>query len=221
MNLTYVFEHGDAVLMATFLLLVCMSAASWYVIVWKAWKLRMERMALARFKAEYVTSPDWPQHHTLNGVKGSIGILTAEAMRAAPIAARFEGDDCREVMSTHLSQALDAVRLWLDKGLSLLASIGSSAPFIGLFGTVWGVYNALTAIAAAGNASLNVVAGPMGEALVMTAVGLFAAIPAVLAYNAFLRANRVLVQEYRHISEHLALYAVDRSEHLKVVQGGR
>jgi biopolymer transport protein ExbB len=120
-----------------------------------------------------------------------------------------------------LTQALDTIRVWLDKGLTILASIGSSAPFIGLFGTVWGVYNALTKIAAAGNASLNVVAGPMGEALVMTAVGLFAAIPAVLAYNAFVRTNRVLVQDLRHVAEQLALYhAPHAADSFKVVQGG-
>ena len=106
----------------------------------------------------------------------------------------------------HLVQTLDSNRLWLDKGLSALASIGSSAPFIGLFGTVWGIYGALTEIATAGDASLNVVAGPMGEALVATAVGLFTAIPAVLAYNAFVRKNRVLVQDLRHVAEQLTAY---------------
>lgn len=218
MNLTYVFDHGDAVLVTTFLLLAAMSAASWYVMLWKAWMLCMERKALARFRAGYMTAPDWPQRHALGDVEGSIGILAAEALQVAPIAARYAGDDRREVMTTHLAQALDGLRLWLDKGLTLLASIGSSAPFIGLFGTVWGVYNALTAIAAQGNASLGVVAGPMGEALVMTALGLFVAIPAVLGYNAVLRANRVLVQHYRHIAEQLALYAV---EHAPPAQKGR
>lgn len=222
MNLTYVFEHGDAVLVTTFLLLVGMSLLSWYVMLWKGWKLHKERAALAAFKREYVTSADWPLHHSLGKITGSAGVLAAEAQRAAPVAARYEPAERREVMATHLTQALDALRVWLDRGLTVLASIGSSAPFIGLFGTVWGVYNALTAIAAAGNASLNVVAGPMGEALVMTALGLFVAIPAVLAYNAFLRANRLLVQDLRHIAEHLALYSAPAgSESLKVVQGGR
>lgn len=221
MNLAYVFEHGDAVLITTFLLLVGMSLLSWYVIMWKAWKLRKERNLLTQFKRDYVTTADWPLYHTLNGIKGSAGVLVTEAARIAPVVTRYAPQERRELVATHLTQALDTIRVWLDRGLTVLASIGSSAPFIGLFGTVWGVYNALTQIAAAGNASLNVVAGPMGEALVMTAVGLFTAIPAVLAYNAFLRSNRVLVQDLRHLAEQLALYhAPAGGETLKVVQGG-
>lgn len=107
----------------------------------------------------------------------------------------------------HLIQKLDEIRFRLDHGLTILASIGSSAPFIGLFGTVWGIYHALTDIASQGNAGLNVVAGPMGEALIATAIGLFAAIPAVLAYNAFVRSNRLLVQNLRHVAEQITIYA--------------
>lgn len=221
MNLTYIFEHGDAVLVTTFLLLVGMSLLSWYVIMWKAWKLRKERALLAQFKQHYVTTPDWPLHHKPSGLAGSVGVLVAEAARIAPVAAQYPAEERRELLATHLTQALDTIRTWLDRGLTVLASVGSSAPFIGLFGTVWGVYNALTQIAAAGNASLNVVAGPMGEALVMTAVGLFAAIPAVLAYNAFVRSNRLLVQDLRHIAEQLTLYTPASGDVLKVVQGGR
>ena len=106
----------------------------------------------------------------------------------------------------HLAQTLDEIRFGLDKGLTILASIGSSAPFIGLFGTVWGIYNALNNIATQGNAGLSVVAGPMGEALVATAIGLFAAIPAILAYNSFTRLNRLLVQNLRHIAEQMTVY---------------
>lgn len=183
MNLSYVFQHGDSVLIATFLLLIFMSLASWYVIFWKLWKLRQERAWLSHFR----------QHRSAKSaaLQGSVRLLLESAERK----------DGREL---HLSQALDAIRTWLEKGLTILASVGSSAPFIGLFGTVWGIYGALTRIAAEGNASLTVVAGPMGEALIATAVGLFAAIPAVLAYNGFVRANRLLMQDLRHIAEQLA-----------------
>lgn len=207
MNLTYVFEHGDAVLVATFLVLVAMSFTSWYVIVWKWVKLRRERSRLADFRRAHMTSPDWPQHFAVVEMKGGVGVLAAELERVRGVLPRYAGAERRELLSTHLAQALDVVRVWLDRGLTLLASVGATAPFIGLFGTVWGVYNALFAIAGAGNASLSVVAGPMGEALVMTAVGLFAAIPAVLAYNLFNRMNRVLVQDLRHVAEDMALYA--------------
>lgn len=109
----------------------------------------------------------------------------------------------KEVITIHLLQALDEIRLSLDRGLTILATIGSTAPFVGLFGTVWGIYGALGDIAVKGNATINIVAGPIGEALIATAVGLFAAIPAVLAYNSFVRLNRVLVQNLRHLAEQI------------------
>lgn len=113
----------------------------------------------------------------------------------------------KEVITMHLLQTLDEIRFSLDRGLTILASIGSCAPFIGLFGTVWGIYHALSNIAAqgsmAGNAGLNMVAGPVGEALIATAFGLFAAIPAILAYNSFVRLNRVLLQNLRHLAEQI------------------
>ena len=96
--------------------------------------------------------------------------------------------------------------------MTVLASIGSSSPFIGLFGTVWGIYNALSNIAIQGNAGLSVVAGPMGEALIATAIGLFAAIPAVLAYNSFVRLNRLLVQNLRHIAEQITVYLSNEAQ---------
>jgi biopolymer transport protein ExbB len=94
-----------------------------------------------------------------------------------------------------LRRSIERSTARLESGLTVLASIGSSAPFIGLFGTVWGIYHALLAIGIAGQGTLDKVAGPVGEALVMTAVGLAVAIPAVLAYNAFVRANRMVLGE--------------------------
>ena len=185
MNLAHVFQTGDPVLLSVFLLLSAMSLASWYVIFWKLCELKTTRAQLGAYRA--------------NGeAKGVVALLTEEA-------ARLRTGFSEESIGVYLAQALDNARVRMDRGLTLLASIGSSAPFIGLFGTVWGVYQALTRIAAEGNAGLNVVAGPMGEALVATAIGLFAAIPAVLAYNAFVRTHRVTVQELRHIAERLEL----------------
>lgn len=186
MNFSYLLDHGDAVLSTTFLLLVGMSLASWYVIFWKTWHIIQERAHLTQYGEQGAST-----------AKGAVSALLQAA----------QGRETKELMEMHLAQALDGIRNRLDKGLTILASVGSSAPFIGLFGTVWGIYGALTRIAAEGNASLNVVAGPMGEALIATAVGLFAAIPAVLAYNAFVRANRLLIQNFRHIAERLVVYA--------------
>lgn len=206
MNLLHVFEQGDTVLMSTFCLLTIMSIVSWYIIFWKAWSIRKESARLSSFSSKYITSPNWPKTANITNAKGCVVTLLDEGKRVLPLLNNATEEERKEILSVHISQSLDSVRLWLDKGLTILASIGTSSPFIGLFGTVWGVYRALTEIATQGNASLNVVAGPMGEALVMTALGLFAAIPAVLSYNAFVRSNRVLIQKLRHISEHLSLY---------------
>lgn len=206
MNLLQVFEQGDAVLAVTFVILMLMSVASWYVIFWKSWNIRKEKKALQAFASKYITTLDWPKHYRMNDVQGNIKSLIQEAQKLEPFLLSYQKADRKEILSMHLVQVLDLIRVRLDKGLVLLASIGSSAPFIGLFGTVWGIFGALTRIAAEGNAGLSVVAGPMGEALIATAVGLFAAIPAVLAYNSFVRYNKLLVQDFRHICEQMVIY---------------
>jgi biopolymer transport protein ExbB len=223
MNLSYVFAHGDPVLIAVFLLLIAMSLCSWHVILWKTLSLRRERGGVdaARAKGEEAEGslPD-----------GAAKALLREARELrVSVAAYPDRETRKELLSLHLAQGLDRQRVRLDSGLALLASVGSSAPFIGLFGTVWGIYGALTGIAAKGDTSLDAVAGPMGEALIATAVGLFAAIPAVLAYNAFVRTNRVMAQDLRHLAERLAAYLsleepVKKNNALSLVpaaQGGR
>lgn len=224
MNPLYVFEHGDPVLIATFLLLIAMSAASWYIILWKAWKCRREKSRLAQFRKRYVTTPDWPRHTQSQAESGCIALLLHDYRETCPVLKAYPAEERKEILGMHLAQTLDTIRTWMDRGLTALASIGSSAPFIGLFGTVWGVYGALGRIALEGNAGLDVVAGPMGEALVATAAGLFAAIPAVLAYNAFVRGNRLLMEDMRHIAEQLTTYAPYAQESqpapVKLVSGG-
>ena len=111
-----------------------------------------------------------------------------------------------EFVDRALRQAVARESLRLEGGLTLLATVGSSAPFVGLLGTVWGIYHALTGIAASGSASMDKVAGPVGEALIMTAYGLFAAIPAVLAYNFFTRANRVIYAKFDEFAHDLHDY---------------
>jgi biopolymer transport protein ExbB len=206
MNLKYIFNQDSVVLIAVFALLIIMSVLSWYIIFWKYWNLRKERLSLIQFNKDHINSPNWPVDASIKNVGGSVDLLVKEAEKLKPILALYKPEERKEILAMHLVQSLDLIRVWLDKGLTILASIGSSAPFIGLFGTVVGIYGALTKIALQGNAGLDVVAGPMGEALVATAIGLFAAIPAVLAYNAFVRLNRLLVQDLRHIAEQLTIY---------------
>jgi biopolymer transport protein ExbB len=207
MNFQHAFTQGSAVLTAVFLLLLIMSFASWYIIFWKGMKLKFEYRAYKKFAAEHALVKDWPARGNFENVQGATKFLLAEVQNLQPILPRYENHEAKkEILTMHLIQTLDGIRSNLDKGLTILASIGSSSPFIGLFGTVWGIYNALTNIAAEGNAGLSVVAGPMGEALIATAIGLFAAIPAVLAYNTFVRLNRLLVQDLRHVAEQMTVY---------------
>jgi biopolymer transport protein ExbB len=111
-----------------------------------------------------------------------------------------------EIITRALRQSINQSTARLESGMTVLASIGAVSPFVGLFGTVYGIYNALLGISAAGSASLNTVSGPVGEALIMTAIGLFVAIPAVLAYNAFIRFNRLELMELDGFAHDLHSY---------------
>ncbi len=114
--------------------------------------------------------------------------------------------DPSELITRTLRQEINRVSARLESGLTLLASVGATAPFIGLLGTVWGIYHALIAVSAAGNVQIDKIAGPVGEALVMTALGLAVAIPSVLAYNAFTRVNRVTLAELDAFAHDLHAY---------------
>ena len=211
MDLAHIITQGNVVLMAVFLLLIGMSFVSWYIIFWKGITLYREYLSYKKFYNQHIKICNWPQNFStekdLQEVVGLVNFLVRAVQNLKKILPQYSDHNAKkEILTMHLMQALDEARSSLDKGLTTLASIGSSAPFIGLFGTVWGIYNALQNISAQGNAGLATVAGPMGEALVATAIGLFAAIPAVLAYNAFLRLNRLFSQNLRHISSQLAVY---------------
>lgn len=211
MNFEHAFSQGNSVVVAVFILLLIMSFASWYIIFLKGLKLRAEYLSYNKFNQNHANIKDWPKVlinvGNIKEVSGSIKLLLEEVKKLEVILPRYDDHESRkEILTMHLLQVLDEIRFSLDKGLTILASVGSSAPFIGLFGTVWGIYNALSNIASQGSAGLGVVAGPMGEALIATAIGLFAAIPAVLAYNSFVRLNRLLVQNLRHIAEQMTVY---------------
>ncbi len=204
MNILHVMDSGDPVLAAVFVLLIAMSFVSWCVIFRKATQLYIEKHYLNAFLSNYKTKLIPPEATESKG-GNAVALLLKELSAIRPEVENVQACDRKEALETLLIQTLDNVKLRMDKGLVWLASIGSSAPFIGLFGTVWGIYGALMDISTQRDASLNVVAGPMGEALVATAIGLFAAIPAVLAYNAFSRANKTFMQSVRHLAERLEL----------------
>lgn len=201
LGLMHFWEAGDAVTHSVAWLLLAMSLISWYLILskgWSAWRLRSgARVAVERFW----NAPDADAAlRTLASADTERAFFPlAEraflAARTEPRGALAASVDRSEFITRTLRQEINRIASRLEGGLTLLASIGSTAPFIGLFGTVWGIYHALIAIASSGEVQIDRIAGPVGEALVMTAAGLAVAIPAVLAYNAFTRVNRVALAE--------------------------
>jgi biopolymer transport protein ExbB len=170
------------------LLLLAMSVASWVTILWKAWVLNRARRDIDRavpaFWAATSVEDGRQRLAAMDREQVLLPLIEAATAQAAP--GTLEGSAHLDSQLTrHLRDALHRGLAHMQFGQVLLASIGSTAPFIGLFGTVWGIYHALVAIAAAGSITIDKVAGPVGEALIMTAAGLAVAIPAVLAYNLF------------------------------------
>lgn len=187
MELTRLFSQTDAVGRTVALLLLVMSVASWVVILWKAWLLRRAGGDVGRATAAF-----W-QAGTLADARDRVAafdrerlvlplIEASQAQAPGPLAAA--GDRATQLTRV-LRDALHAVLDKLQFGQVLLATVGSTAPFVGLLGTVWGIHHALAGIATAGQISIEQVAGPVGEALIMTAAGLAVALPAVLGYNVF------------------------------------
>jgi len=210
MNIIKIFHNSDSLSVVILFILIAMSFASWYIIFWKSMKLKAEYQSYQNFFKNYLSQKNWSlkilDSYNSNNINDSITILIDEFRKLQPILTEFDYNTKKEILQMHLIQKLDEIRFNFEKGLSMLASIGSSAPFIGLFGTVWGIHNALQNIALSGNAGINIVSAPIAEALIATAIGLFSAIPAVLAYNSFVRFNRLLIQNLRHIAEQLTIY---------------
>ena len=189
---------SDTIGRAVALLLLAMSIASWVTILWKLWVLRRARRDIERAVPAFWAAPALAEGRdrlaTLDREQVLLPLI--EAATAVPAAGTLEsGAHLDSQLTRRLRDALHRGLAHLQFGQVLLASIGSTAPFIGLFGTVWGIYHALLSIAGSGQVMIDRVAGPVGEALIMTAAGLAVAIPAVLAYNAFTRVNRVTLAE--------------------------
>lgn len=183
----HLLAQTDAVGRALLVVLLLMSVATWYLIAAKAVALALERRRSRRFLARFREAPSVPTVQALLAERPADEALTRLSQHA--LAAHGRGD--AEFLTRAMRRAIDEDSARLEWGLTVLASVGATAPFIGLFGTVWGVYHALAAIGLSGQGTLDKVAGPVGEALIMTALGLAVAIPAVLAYNGFVRANRL------------------------------
>lgn len=187
MNALDLLTAGDAVSRIVAWLLLAMSVASWVVILHKTWLLRRASAGVARGTAAFWQSPALAQAgERVSAFDRSDLLLSLIQATQIPQPGTLAGAGARHQQLTRLLRdALHRGVLRLQFGQTLLATVGSTAPFVGLLGTVWGIYHALTTIASAGQITITQVAGPVGEALVMTAAGLAVAIPAVLAYNWF------------------------------------
>jgi biopolymer transport protein ExbB len=186
--LQVLWSEGDGVSRLVTVLLLAMSVSAWVLIFWKTWVLRRARTDLARAVPAFWAAADMATARRQLAALDREQVLQPllDAALHTPSGGTLEASGARESQLTRrLRDALHAVLRQLQWGQVLLASIGATAPFIGLFGTVWGIYHAMLGISSAGSVSIDKVAGPVGEALVMTAAGLAVAIPAVLAYNVF------------------------------------
>lgn len=188
MGVLQTLAQGDAISQSVALLLLAMSVASWVVILWKGWMLRRAGRDLQRSTAAFWQAADLDDAgQRLAGLDprqlvAPLLDATRTLAQTAPDTLAAAGDRSQQLTRV-LRDALHGVLNRLQFGQVLLATVGSTAPFVGLLGTVWGIYNALTAIGVEGKFQIEQVSGPVGEALVMTAAGLAVAIPAVLAYN--------------------------------------
>jgi biopolymer transport protein ExbB len=192
----------DGVGKALFFALLFMSIATWYLIVSKSLQTFVTKRRTARFLESFWDStsvdavrqrleehhPDEPFSHL-----AWHSIVAARHHQQHGAKKLNEAGNAADFLTRAMRRVIDEETARFESGLAILASIGSTAPFVGLFGTVWGVYHALVAIGLSGQGTLDKVAAPVGEALIMTAVGLAVAIPAVLAYNAFVRSNRLVL----------------------------
>ena len=204
-SLGHTITQGDWVARGTLLILTLMSMGSWYILVTKLYESlqlssEAKKVSGKFFKAKTIGE-------AAKGLKtGSAFRFIADSGLEASEhheGALTENIDHNSWVSMNVQRSLDDVQSRLQDGMAFLATVGSTAPFIGLFGTVWGIYNALTAIGIAGQASIDKVAGPVGEALIMTAFGLFVAVPAVLGYNWLVRRNKVTMESVRRFGADL------------------
>lgn len=202
MNLGLVFEQGNFVLIGVFLILVIMSITTWTVIVIRSIKLYRAKRGDTQAREAIWSAKSWQDaQQKATQIPSPISDLTLALAKAKHQYQHnknghlAEALPLNEFLMRHFNNNIHKILRRFDGGLTALASIGATAPFIGLFGTVWGIYHALINISHSGQMSIAAVAGPIGEALVATAAGLFVAIPAVLAYNALMRCNKNLAQD--------------------------
>jgi biopolymer transport protein ExbB len=204
-GLSALWGAGDFIARGTLIVLALMSASTWYILVTKL----LEQNQLLR-QARRANLSFWKASSVADGVETLPEKSPFRAVAATGVSAleHHEGSlvesiDLNTWVTLSIQRVVDQIVSRLQGGLAVLATVGSTAPFIGLFGTVWGIYHALVAIGIAGQASIDKVAGPVGEALIMTALGLATAVPAVLGYNWLVRRNKLAVEKLRGFANDL------------------
>ncbi len=216
-GITSLWAQGDILIKSVAIILLIMSVASWSVIVVRTWgliRLRQPQQGLNDF---------WHAQTFAEGLRtlgedrlNPMRHLAEEGQAALDHHSNHKEDlhghlPLGEWLTACLRGSIDESAERLQRGLAILASVGSTAPFVGLFGTVWGIYHALVGIGVSGQASIEKVAGPVGEALIMTALGLAVAIPAVLGYNALTRANKGVLNKLNRFAHQLHAYFITGS----------
>jgi biopolymer transport protein ExbB len=203
-GLESLWKASDAVARMVLLLLLIMSAGSWYILIVKVLEQsKMMRQARAAAK-DFWSAGTVAQGAAALEADSPYRYMAEAAGRAVTKHEGLRGHvDLNDWIASGIQRAVDRIQSNTQGGLAFLATVGSIAPFVGLFGTVWGIYHALTAIGVSGQASIDKVAGPVGEALLMTAIGLAVAVPAVLAYNWLVRRNKAVMDDVRAFSGEL------------------
>ena len=198
-GLEAILRQGDWVSLGTLAILGIMSMGSWYILIvklWEQYKLMREGRAV---RNAFWKAPSLREGATRLDKRSAYRYIAETGLEANEHheGALTENIDLNTWVTMSVQRSVDAVQARTQDGLAFLATVGSTAPFVGLFGTVWGIYHALTAIGIAGQASIDKVAGPVGEALIMTAIGLAVAVPAVMGYNWLIRRNKVAMDAVR------------------------
>ncbi len=217
MNLAFVFQSGDPVLIGVVVIMIAMSIISWVVILMQVIK-RISTNKANRAASEAIWSSDSIASAESQAKKNPAPVseLTLAAIdanrsfNAAQNTMLSASLPKNEFLEREIRHSTTQIMGRYDNGMTALASIGATAPFVGLLGTVWGIYHALINIGESGQMSIAAVAGPIGEALVSTAIGLFAAIPAVLAFNAFTRSNKKLSRELHNFGPDLHVQLINQ-----------
>jgi len=194
--------QGDFVSRGTLIILVLMSMGSWYILITKLYESLKISGEAKSTQRTFFNSPNLASAVETLKEGSAFRFIADSGLQASQHheGALTENIDRSTWVSMNVQRSLEDVQSRLQDGLAFLATVGSTAPFVGLFGTVWGIYHALTAIGIAGQASIDKVAGPVGEALIMTAIGLAVAVPAVLGYNWLVRRNKVTMEAVRRFS---------------------